>query len=260
MRKEINNIPAGEYKVADILGKVLYSGHFYRYGINPNIVTKFFRTDILREAMKYVDDELTIGEDAAITYTALKFCTNIYITEMSNYHYVQRKDSMTKSIGVDEPKKIDLLIKCLRANVGKINQDFNSAVNIYEKYLKFTRTEELLSEKDGKVLLPFGGLNNDESVIIFGAGGTGQTINRFINKTKCLNVVAWVDKEYMKYQADGLPVQSPESIYNFLNTDNIKIIIAVAYEDVAGQIEDDLCKKGVSLEKVKWLSPDFLKG
>ena len=43
-----NGIINGVYNSSDIIDKMLYSGKFYEYGIGPHLVTKLFRTEILR--------------------------------------------------------------------------------------------------------------------------------------------------------------------------------------------------------------------
>ena len=51
-RKESGSIQPGVYGAKSILGRALYAGGFYRYGILPNLVTKFFKTEILRQAIR----------------------------------------------------------------------------------------------------------------------------------------------------------------------------------------------------------------
>lgn len=259
-RKESGCISPGIYEVKSILDKALYAGDFYRYGIIPNLVVKFFKTEILRCAIEFVDDSITIGEDAAISYTALKFCKNIYISNTIGYHYVHHKDSMTLQKSQVEKEKIKLLTDCLKQNIGVDFPRFEASVKMYERFLMLTRTDELLKEENGRVLLPFGGFMKGENVIIYGAGGTGQTIYKFIKETGCLNIIAWVDKEYVKYKAEGISVISPCCLGRIINRGDTKIIVAVAYENVARQIINDIALQGISNDHITWLSDDFING
>lgn len=257
-RKERGSIPPGIYNAISILGEALYAGSFYKYGVVPNLVAKFFKTTILRQAIDMVDDAITIGEDAAISYTALRFCNKICIADICDYHYVHHKGSMTMQPASDEKNKINILIDCLKQNIGKSFPEFNSSIKMYEKFLKFTRTDELLIEKNGKVLLPFGGFIKGESIILYGAGGTGQTIYKNITETGSLNVLAWVDKGYEKYNMEGLGVSSPSCIKEIISRHSAKIVIAVAYEDVASQIKNELLSQNISEDSIVWLSNKFL--
>jgi len=258
-RKEINNIPSGKYEINDVMTKALYAGHFYEYGITPNIVTKLFRIGALRAAIEEVDRLITIGEDAAITYTALKHCETIYISELSDYHYVQHKDSMTKTVAEDESEKIDRLINCLKKNMSYEDELVQRSINIYEKYLRFSRAISTL-DRDGKILLPYGGFDSGESIILYGAGGTGQSIYNYLQNNGRLTIVAWVDKQYEKYQADGLPVESLSSVGTILYKSDFKIIIAVAFEKIAFQIREELIYQGITNDRITWLSSAFLEG
>ena len=44
-----NGIENGTFETLDIASEMLYTGHFYEYGIGPHLVTKLFPTDILKK-------------------------------------------------------------------------------------------------------------------------------------------------------------------------------------------------------------------
>ena len=58
----------GERLKQDFYSIMLYSGRFYSFGILPAQFNKIIRAPIIRENLEKVDDNITIGEDAACTY------------------------------------------------------------------------------------------------------------------------------------------------------------------------------------------------
>ena len=95
----INAIPAGVYegeRLEKLRSEMLSFGSYYRPGITTYVWNKLFRREILYDVQMAVDERISIGEDAAVTYPALLKCSRVVVTEHTDYHYRQREDSMLK--------------------------------------------------------------------------------------------------------------------------------------------------------------------
>ena len=58
---------------------------------------------------------------------------------------------------------------------------------------------------------------------------------------------------------EGLGVSSPSCIKEIFSRHSVKIVIAVAYEDVASQIKNELLSQNISEDSIVWLSDEFLE-
>lgn len=254
-----NGLSNGTYCTKDIIDKILHYKEFYQYGITPNLVTKIIRTDILRETQQAVDLNIYAGEDAAVTYPSIIKANSICVSDIAGYHYVQHPVSMTKIKNADEITKVDTLIeylKCKFIEYGVFVQ-LEKQLKIYNNYLIALRDIEFFDKEENKILVPYGELEQSDKVIIYGAGVLGQKINNYIKEK--LQVVAWLDKNYMHYQKLGYDVCTPdilkknELVYDY-------IIIANISGKVAESIECFLVSIGVDKCKIRWFSKAFQDG
>lgn len=254
-KKVCSNFPAGLYPKELLLPTLLYSGQFFEYGLQPHMVTKLFRKEILLKTQMCVDGRIIIGEDAAVVYPSVLEADTIYISDICGYHYVQRLGSMTKKETHDETGIYRLLFEHLEnafrhANVWSV---MASQMEQYKKYLLFMRQ---MQSFDDRVLLPFGGINRKSRVVIYGAGVLGQKMYNYLSAVDGMEVVLWVDKNYMAYQKNGMNVNHPEKILSLIDYDYI--LIANTVQRTADSIRQYLDNIGIVKEKIKWFSEEFV--
>ena len=73
-----------------------------------------------------------------------------------------------------------------------------------------------------------------------------------------LSVVAWIDRNYVYYKKNGLPViEFDEFMSKSLDWDYI--LIANVNKSVADSIRSFLINKNIKDSKILWLSSDFLE-
>lgn len=253
-----NGLNAGAYEVKDIMDRILYTGKFYEYGINPHLWTKMFRIGCIRDAEYAVDDRIVAGEDAAAVYAAIAGSKKICVSELCGYHYVQHAKTMTKTVEDNEEKKISNLISYMKRKFEKLGiyEQLAGQLHMYEKYIMVLRKIELLDGKDSDLfLLPYGGFPKGEKVILYGAGGVGQSIYRYIQKK--LNIVAWVDRNYQKYVSDGYGVKGLDALKETEEYESI--IIANISSNTASMIRQQLISCGIEERKIKWFTSEFLQ-
>ena len=70
----------------DIFPHMLYAGGFYRFGISQ-YPHKIFRTELLKKYQLMIPNDISLGEDVALTYPMLLECNGIYICNEPMYHY-----------------------------------------------------------------------------------------------------------------------------------------------------------------------------
>lgn len=255
-RRINDNFRTGIYTREQLLPTLLYAGRFFEYGVQPHMVTKLFKKELLQKTQMRVDDRIVIGEDAAVVYPSVLEAERIAVSDICAYHYVQHPDSMTKRELKNKTDIFDLLLTHLmhvfqEKGVWSIMEP---QLRQYRKYLLFMN-QTALFDKD--ILIPYGGIQPGSKVIIYGAGVLGQKIHRYLMQQREINIVLWVDQKYETYRETGLEVCSPEEIEKAEEYDFI--LIANTVQSTAESIRQYLINKGIDNRKILWFSEEFRK-
>ncbi len=96
-----------------IIPQMLMKTGFFRYGIIPGVVVKIFKRDLIREALNNVYDNITIGEDIAITSYSIMYAKSISIISSAAYHYIQTEASMIRGYNPKRFDSIFLMYDCV---------------------------------------------------------------------------------------------------------------------------------------------------
>jgi len=255
-RQVKDNFPIGIYTREQLLPALLYSGRFFEYGIQPHMVTKLFKKEIVEKAQMCVDNRIVIGEDAAVVYLSALEAEKICVTDICGYHYVQNEESMTKRGQKDEAKLYQLLFTHLERSFKQkgVWDVMAPQLEQYKKYHIFMRD---MSEFDAKVLLPYGGIPKASKVVIYGAGVLGQKMYRYLTESEGMDIVLWVDKNYMVYRDKGMNVDKPASILSLQDYDYI--LIANTVQHTAETIKQGLIDMGITDNRILWFSQEFTR-
>jgi Predicted hydrolase (HAD superfamily) len=92
-----------------------------------------------------------------------------------------------------------------------------------------------------------------QNIIIYGAGKRGQLLYSQLMQRAVYNIVAWIDKNYEKYDKLFLKVESPMVIKQMTYD---QIVIGVLDEGVADEIMTELVQLGISNRKILWVRPE----
>lgn len=246
------------YKREEIVNSMLYTGEFFKYGIAPHLVTKFFRADILKETQAAVDEKIVAGDDAAVVYPSLLNADTICVSDISGYHYIQQVNSITKKSYSNERERVRILIYFLREVFRKhsLNDIVMQQLDIYENYLLSLRQIEVFDEGKDKILTPYGGFDSGDKVVIYGAGVLGQRIYKYLKAEGRVEVIDWLDKNYTNYQKNGFDVHAPEVLKD-MGTLYDYILIANISEKVAKVIRRFLVELGIEDGKIRWFTKEF---
>lgn len=255
-RKVLNQFPVGYYDRAHILPKLLYSGKFFEYGLQPHIYTKLIKKEILDRTQMGVDERICAGEDAAVVYPSALDAEGIQITDICGYHYVQHQGSITKTGNEDERERIQIFMDYLERELDKrgVLEIMREQLIQYKKYFYLLRQIQVLDER---ILIPYGGIPRRSRVVIYGAGVLGQKIYNYLVGNALADVVLWLDKNFEVYIAQGMDVHAPERICDLCQYDYV--LIANTAESAVCSIREYLNGLQVPKEKLRWLSESFLQ-
>ncbi len=251
-----NQIPAGLYQRGDILPKLIYSGTFFTYGLQPHIYTKLIRREILDKTQMAVDERICAGEDAAVVYPSVLEAEHILVTDICGYHYVQHPGSITKTGNENERERMHIFMNYLAHAFTKkgVLEILKPQLIQYKKYFVLLRQIQMLDEW---VLMPYGGIPVKSRVVLYGAGVLGQKIYRYLTGNDLASVVCWLDRNAESYSRQGLDVRQPKEIQNLEGLYDY-VLIANTIESTADSIRKYLMELNVPEEKIRWFSESFV--
>ncbi len=254
-----NPYPAGIYEgeaLQTLYRSMLSYGSYYRPGVTTYVWNKLFRREVLLEAEMAVDNRITIGEAAAVTYPVLLKCRRVCITDNTGYHYRQREDSMLKQSAsfVNEAEKLKILYEYLMrwADAEGTGQVENLKKQIDDYVLSICiirsggRTPAGQTEYSAFAPVYYG-----KNVVVYSAGTFGQQLmNRFRETMHC-QVVGWIDDDYWEYRRCCLDVDPVESIaamqYDY-------VLIASLNGEFSDKAAERLTQHGVAREQILTVS------
>ena len=223
-----------------------------------NVWLKIVKREILQKSQMMVPDDVIIGEDLVCSLHTLFLAESIMVVNIASYHYRQRRISGSHGdIPVEQYRKLFFAVRTavlhqpladkylVRLDQMILRQLLVSGPG-YEMFLDGQYSHVLFGNLDG------------QCVALYGAGVCGQVIYR---KTKAIfpdRIVLWIDRQYEKYQREGLPVEPVEEL---LHQDYDAVIIALVDENVCEEIKCDLIKMGIKTEKIRYptASPEVLE-
>ena len=112
----------------ELLGSAMSVAPFFNFGISPSVWSKCFRRELAAEQLRSVPDELTMGEDAALTYPCLLKSNCVRIAPIHGYLYASDNGgSMTNAFDPAMPARVlkltEYLVKSCQ-NMPGINEYF----------------------------------------------------------------------------------------------------------------------------------------
>ena len=110
-------IPSGFYdkkSLETVYNKMLSVEPFFSFYIHPSLWSKCFKKPILEEVYKNMPDNISLGEDVAISYPAILEANSIEVIDYCGYMYRQNPQSMTHSYDKNLFVKTRTLMSYLR--------------------------------------------------------------------------------------------------------------------------------------------------
>jgi len=247
-----NTIPPGVYSgeslSTEVYPKMLFTGKFSQFGIFSYSWGKLFKKAILIPNQQAVSNEIVIGEDALCTYPTLLDANTIVILEKPYYHYVQRANSLIKTLRNVEISKMSEVYQALKKALEKkqVRKKILTQLDYYLLSILITNTEGPALDTVNAVY-PFINIHPTDRLVIYGGGTFGQHFYKKLNKYNIKNIVGWIDERFVFYQKLNLPVNSLDTIKS-LEYD--KIVIALMDECNSNYATELLCEVGVDRSKI----------
>ena len=247
----INPYPSGIYEgeeLTELWRSMLSYGDFHRFGIFTYVWNKLFRREVLVDVQNRVDDRISIGEDAAVTYPALLKCKRVAVTDSVAYHYRQREDSMLKQSShyADEAQKLSYLYDYMLTWSDTTPSDLGIRSQVIDCVLSMAiiRSGGRLPYVDYSTI---DGDYRDKKIVLYSAGTFGQQIHTRLKEVDVCEIVAWVDDYYREYRRVCMDVD-PVDVITDLEFDYI--FIASVSTAFAENIILRLLDMGISRDKI----------
>ncbi len=251
-----NHIQPGCYNREDILPGLIYSGEFFEYGLQPHLWNKLVHRRIMESVEMQIDDAVSMGEDVLAVYPSVMKAEKICVTDICAYHYVQHRDSMTKTASRSGMAGLDVLSGSLRT-VWKgcgAEEQLNFQLIQYEKVYCLLHQYSVLEKSK---FPPYGRILQGSRIIIYGAGVMGRNLYEYYKYQKGLRIIAMIDANWESYCNSGYIVLSPENIREWNGKYDL-LLIANSREKTAMQMRDFAVSMGAEERKIRWLTEEFI--
>lgn len=250
-----NNIENGIYefeKLEWLYKNMISYGNFYKPGITTYVWNKLFKKDLLLKYQLLVDDNISIGEDAAVVYPLLLECEKVVVTDNCDYHYRQREDSMLKKTRPfkDEINGLKILYNYLNL-FSKKHPKFDLEKQITDFVLSICFMRSGCIEDNNDLILPFEKNFKSKKIAIYSAGTFGQQLVNRINEHNYATIVSWVDEDYWEYRRCCLNVDDAKKL---IDCTFDYLLIANVNSENAKKLKDELISKGIEKEKILTIS------
>lgn len=254
-----DNFAPGVYTPTDLAPRLLYSGRFFEYGIQPHMYTKLFRKRIIKETHRLVDHRIHAGEDAAVVYSSILEAGKTVVTDLCCYHYIQNPGSLSRLEKKGEAESLRRLMELLKKQFTQ-KELSDALLPQLEQYKKYHYAMRCMQAFAPGILVPYGGLQEGSRVVIYGAGVLGQQIYRYLSKYHGhdIEVVLWIDRNAEYYQRIGMDVHPLQKVEGLTDRYDY-VLIANTAETAANGMRNALQELHVPFEKIRWFSKDFIE-
>lgn len=244
-------------KMEYLYENMIFIKNSVKRGLVPFIVNKIFLTDMAKRIFREASENVFIGEDSEFLYRYMLNCNSCYITNECGYHYVMNESSIVHSVNENFLNSVSNLYQSMKKTFMKSPYqeilmlqlgDWIQSL-LYRTYvvMGFRKYDEKLS-----YIIPFIETVSNKSVILYGAGKVGKSYWELFRNMQELENIIWVDKVWEKCQLQGMPVHPVEKI---MEVTYDYILLAVAKDELANEIKEELLSMGVQKEKILWKKP-----
>lgn len=255
-----NHFECGLYDRNAIRNKIIPNMLFnikngYR-DLNPSVGCKILKKQLFLKITSDVEERITWGDDALVTYPMVCISEKIYIDTTPYYHYVMNEQSSTHTFqyGI-----IDDLIR-FRNELSKLlnryykEYDWKFQIDSYMR----TYTEMLFNSWFGihrtasMYVFPYHLIPCNCNVKVYGAGEVGKAYVIELLQGRYAMLSGWYDKQRQGESYCGISILNPNQI---MDRAEEYIIIAIDDKKIASEVIQELISHGISAEKIKWDKP-----
>lgn len=235
-------IKPGVYS-GDELEKVIKSNlideeKFFSSNISIHIYNKLFERELLLKNELLINDDISVGEDAACVYPCLLDANKIAIIDRCFYHYRLRNNSIMGQTNITDFIRIKKLYQYLYQRFSNYPSRFRleNQLRLLIIYFILLASPQQLMNDDKDFLYCYPQIKKGARIIIYGAGRAGKALMQMLKGNKDYKIVGWLDKNNL------------ENNFSQLKYNNI-IIAAYTYSAYK-DIYKNLIGKGVPKSKI----------
>lgn len=257
---EIERTLEGLYDYDDIrenlIPCMMYDELEGKRAITSSVCNKVYKAGLLKEIVLALDENITYGEDAAITYLYIARASRIVVLSNSWYHYIIHSGSMVRHYDINSFQRIYQFHNYMKKKFSELGiwGQMETQVKKYTKIFLFQAMQEvfdILVEKP-TYLFPFELIEKGSRVIIYGAGKVGTSYRESLLKSGYAKLQRWVDQNYEELDAKGYTIDSPDVL---CNEETDYVVIAMKNREVTAEVKVFLEKLGIEESKVIWKPP-----
>ena len=241
----------------EIIPGMMYDPTFGKRRLNPSLCCKVIKKNIFIQVVESVQDRITLGEDALVTYPAICISESIFICNKILYHYNNNPISCTHQY----PLERIVEVKSFQENLIRLFKKMGVFPLVEWQVENYIRSFLAIMIKNWYEIeyspilysFPYKFIEKGEKIFIYGAGNVGKSYVNELKVTCYAKIVGWADKNYnvIKRYHD-IDIVAPDQIKNR----NFEIlVIAIADEKLAKKLAIDLNIMGISKEKIFWRKP-----
>lgn len=245
--------------VETVLPTAIYNGVFFQHGVSTYVWNKLFRRREAARLVQDIDEDIVMGEDAALTYPYLASSNRLVVCGPGKYFYRQRSNSIVKSVQniQREYYQLSALFRYLKRKFEGL--PYSEAIFDQLRYYFYAQVlirsgAVVGAPGGGDRLIAFPGLSAAQRVVVYSSGSFGQHVVGAIRRLDGIELAGWIDDDDRESQRSGLPVSSLNAISS-LKFDCVLIaaIDSEYSESLARRLED----MGIERAKISLLSADF---
>jgi len=202
--------------VNEIFPKMIFDSNVNTHGVSTFSWGKLFKKELILQHQLDVPEDVTLGEDAVVTYPCVGNAKKLMVIHQPLYFYRQRAKSMLKSTSSssDEIKRVHRMCDFLQKKMKNTTYDFNAQIALYKLTLLAIRTGALFDFKGPPGwLFPLHLDFKVQKIALYSSGAFGQQMwQRF--KEQELNFCGWFDEDHFESKLWGVDVSPISELPN----------------------------------------------
>lgn len=234
-----------------LLPNFIYDIDNDKSAITSSICCKMLKKGIALDAMKDMDERLTIGEDGAYVLAVLLKSEKVYVLHEALYFYEQHMGSQNYTFNVGSYQQLRLLQLCMEKIVlhARNEQAIKQQIAFYIKgYLICIQKDVFGIDDDGRIYsFPDDEIKWNSRIVICGAGRVGRQYVKYVKKSEKYQLAGWID---INNNNAWEKVDEPCEIGEIIKLEYDYIVVAFNDDRLLKQVKTDIMSRGVVEAKI----------
>ena len=239
---------------------------FWETDLPMSVWSYLYRRDFFMTVYEIVSDEIAMGEDNLVTFLAFLKTDSVYVINNPGYHYRQREGSICHVVKKSYFNESRLIYEVLCREVNQLN-DSSKTIPMRRKIpriifeLLFLGAMDKVLAISNEFFFPYPMVRNGGRIFVYGMGVVGQGMIRAITMSSRFYLVGCSDQGWQSFSktvcisGSDCKVYAPDDI---TEADFDYLIIAVSRANLRKEIELDLVRRGIAIEKIAHIDESLL--